>query len=446
MINTNNYFLFIMTEINNFIDIIKSNIANADLTYIKRHKKDGENKLVFNKALYASLMNLKKSGLVPVRNHLEAENICNVTKQALVKNRSNYKTNKHISDLNNEMIKALYDPENKFISPNNLKFNSDNKSFRRNNRNCKIDKSLYINRSNKRFIAIDGTIIHVDVNTATGDIVRIEPHGKYGNLLLLCLYDVVNKIPIAYHPVSRNSNNKAISENAGLIQIIDSSLLNPETDVLIFDRLYYSYELINTLKKKGFECIFRVKSNSIYFNSFKCEHSKTDIVNDVPVRLFKYIIAKEEYCIMTTIMDDISISEIKAMYWLRWKVETDIGKMKEKIMPNRIRSENINSLLTDLACIRFIEILSSYIECDRNRNLDFNFKISSAACIDMIYDQILKLVLFDGKFKARIKELLQIISKNLVQIISGRSFKRCSYWPIKKWGRHGNRYAKSGEG
>ena len=124
-----------MTEINNFIDIIKSNIANANLTYIKRHKNNGENKLPFNKALYASLINLNKSGLIPVRNHLEAENICNVTKSALVKNRSNSKTNKHISDINDEMIKALYDPENKLIFSNNLKFNSDNKSFRRNNKN-----------------------------------------------------------------------------------------------------------------------------------------------------------------------------------------------------------------------------------------------------------------------------------------------------------------------
>ena len=120
--------------------------------------------------------------------------------------------------------------------------------------------------------------------------------------------------------------------------------------------------------------------------------------------------------------------------------------MKERIMPNRIRAENANSLKTDLACVRFIEILSSYIEYICNRNLDYKCKISSAACIDMVYDKILKLVLFEGIFKARIKELLNIISKNLIQIIIGRSFKRCAYWPIKKWGRNGNRYIKSDKG
>ena len=149
---------------------------------------------------------------------------------------------------------------------------------------------------------------------------------------------------------------------------------------------------------------------------------------------------------MTSIIDNISINEIKAMYWLRWKVETDIGKMKEKIMPNRIRSEKVNTLMTDLQCIRFIEILSSYIEYICNRKIDHNYKISTVACVDMLYEKILKLVFFNNVFKSKLKIFLNIISKNLIAVIIGRSFKRCCYWPIKKWGRNGKRYERKDDG
>lgn len=448
-----------MTEINRFIDIVKSNIKNADKTYIKRHKKGNKkgnkkghpnetrNILTFRNALYASVINLNKSGLVSVRNHLEVEDICDVTPTALVKNRLNPKTYQHISRLNDEMIETLYDLDNNFIYPNDMKFNTDNTSLRRNNKNSKPDLSLYINRCGKRLIAMDGSCSHANKETADNNIVKLERGGKYGNTMLMCCYDVVRKIQIALHPIRSKFTSKRASEIAGLRQVLNSDVFDPDTDILIFDRLYYSDQLVTFLKNEGFDCIFRVKSNSHYFQTLNCNESKTDTVGDIPVKLFKYVIEDEEYCILTTITDDaITIEEMKAMYWLRWQVEIDINKLKEKIMPDRIRSKNINSLLADYETIRFVEIISSYIEYICNRNIDYNYKINTSACIDMLYDRMIKLVFFNKMFKSKVKTILRIISKNLVRIIIGRSFKRRRNWPIKKWGRKGNRYEKSSDG
>ena len=248
-----------MTEINCFIDIVKSNIKNADKTYIKRHKKGNikrnlkgnqngtKNLLTFNNALYASVINLNKSGLVSVRNHLEVEDICDVTPTALVKNRSNPKTYQHISRLNDEMIETIYDLDNNFIYPNDMKFNTDNTSLGRNNKNSKSDLSLYINRCGKRLIAVDGSWSHANKETVDNNIVKLESGGKYGNTMLLCCYDVVRKIQIAFHPIRSKFTSKRASEIAGLKQVLNSDLFDPDTDILIFDRLYYSDALVTFL-------------------------------------------------------------------------------------------------------------------------------------------------------------------------------------------------------
>jgi hypothetical protein len=139
------------------------------------------------------------------------------------------------------------------------------------------------------------------------------------------------------------------------------------------------------------------------------------------------------------------MAEIKAIYWLRWKVETNFGKMKMNIIPIRFRSKKINTLMTDLACVRFIEILSSFIEYQCNCTIKYNFKINSAACIDMLYDKILKLVFFNNLFKREVGRLVKILFKNLIEIVPDRTFDHCNYWPPKKWGRNGNRYKRAVE-
>lgn len=81
-----------MNNITKLTDSIKTHINEADKTYIKRHNKDGSNKLNFNKALYSSIKMLHKSGASQVRNDLDCDDIVDISKNALIKNTKSAKT------------------------------------------------------------------------------------------------------------------------------------------------------------------------------------------------------------------------------------------------------------------------------------------------------------------------------------------------------------------
>lgn len=71
------------------------------------------------------------------------------------------------------------------------------------------------------------------------------------------------------------------------------------------------------------------------------------------MQVFKYKIGNEQYNILTSI-EKLSIAEVKAMYWLRWKIETDFKKIKYDVLMSRIRSKNYNSFLVDIHCIKLV--------------------------------------------------------------------------------------------
>ena len=66
-----------------------------------------------------------------------------------------------------------------------------------------------------------------------------------------------------------------------------------------------------------------MKSNSNFFAGMSLGKSKIITHLGVGVQIFKYRIKNEYYYILTSITDKISIMEIKALYKLRWKIETD---------------------------------------------------------------------------------------------------------------------------
>jgi hypothetical protein len=96
-----------MNNTNKYLDYIRDYIKDSDETFIIRHNKNKDNnKMNFGTTLYASLMNLNKSSVSKVRNHMDIDkNInINVSKNAIIKTRNNEKTYKHIDALTQIMM------------------------------------------------------------------------------------------------------------------------------------------------------------------------------------------------------------------------------------------------------------------------------------------------------------------------------------------------------
>ena len=222
--------------------------------------------------------------------------------------------------------------------------------------------------------------------------------------------------------------------------VIDS--FDPATDIFIFDRLYYSSKLINILNKKGFGYIFRMKYTSNFFKGMALGRSKIFEYNGTDVQAFKYKITDQDYYILTSVAMFLSISEIVRQRWLRWKVETDIKKIKYDVLTSRIRSKNYNSLRADLACIKFICVLSSFIDYYGNLKCKTGKKVNSSSCINALYNEILKVVFYKKRFKADATRIVKIIYEDLVDIVKGRSYPRVRKSPSSNWNNKGNKYGR----
>jgi hypothetical protein len=432
-----------INKINFFIKIMNDLITNSDKSYIKRINKNKENnKLNFRNILYSSSHIINNSSIDIVRSNLEIDDIIDVSKNAIIKKRNNISTYEHIKSLNNSLLSHIYDPSNNLLSNNIFSIDDNNKSFSKlKKKKNKLD--LYINRSNKRFIAFDGTDLNVSINLVNNDTVTLSKSSDYGKVLLCNSYDVINNIPINYH-ITPISDNKKKSENYGIINQLH---LFGENDVLIFDRLFFSNKLMQTLIEHNINFIFRVKNNSNLFKNMNNGKSKIVKHLNLDVQLFKYKIKSENYSILTSILDNISIAEIKALYWNRWNIETDNRIFKYDILFNNIRSKTYNSFLTDIETIRFLSIVSSYLKNVGNSDIYVSKKINGKNLITQLFNKLLYLFFYGCKSKKeynkKIKIIINVIFKTLVEIVKNRSYERKRLFPSTKWNKNGNRYGRS---
>ena len=147
------------------------------------------------------------------------------------------------------------------------------------------------------------------------------------------------------------------------------------------------------------------------------------------VQLFKYKIKDQQYYILTSITDNISIGEIKALYWKRWGIEINNKKFKYDVLYNNIRSKTYNSFLVDLEAVRFITLMASIIErLGNNKDIHNKRKINSKNCLEKVYsDLLLSLIFKSPSNKSANNEfcrIVGIICETLIDIVKYREYER----------------------
>jgi hypothetical protein len=188
-----------------------------------------------------------------------------------------------------------------------------------------------------------------------------------------------------------------------------------------------------------------MRNKSRLFRNLGFGQSKIINLNGKQVQLFKYKIKKEQYNILTSITEKITIGEIKALYWRRWKIETDNKKFKYDILRTNIRSKNYNSIMVDIETIKFVSILSSVLEYMGKYKCAENKKINSTNCLHVLYKKLLKQILYHYDDIEEICRLIGIIYKKIDPVVNDRSYDRTRISPSTKWNEHGNRFGNKKE-
>ena len=161
-----------------------------------------------------------------------------------------------------------------------------------------------------------------------------------------CLYQLKTKIPVDFDLVSHSDERH--------LALSHLNVLN-ENDVVVYDRGYYSYELLHEHVKRNIHPVFRLKAAACSTVEAFSKSNSTDITvqinptknkptplrkklsrQDCPpltLRLVKYEFGGTTYILGTTLLDQkkYSIDCLSAVYHSRWGIE-ELYKISKQLM------------------------------------------------------------------------------------------------------------------
>jgi len=101
-----------------------------------------------------------------------------------------------------------------------------------------------------RIINVDGSFLNLHKNSYGYEYA--SDNKNYCKAIISCIYDIENKIPINYYLFKQRNERDAFKQQIKYLR---------KGDIVIFDRGYFSYDIIDILNNKGINYIFRLKNN-----------------------------------------------------------------------------------------------------------------------------------------------------------------------------------------
>ena len=290
-----------------------------------------------------------------------------------------------------------------------------------------------------RIFAIDGTKIQLP-----SDKKLLKHYGGLGKnknvptAQASMLYDVLNDIVVnaAINPLADDERKLAKAHLE-----FCKELLPDDGKLVIFDRGYPSFELIELLELMGFKYIMRVRRN---FNNDIDTQTKTDGrvqlkqgEKRIEVRVIKfYLDSGEEEILLSNIKDKrLGKNAFKKLYFMRWPIET-----KYDIVKNKLQIENFNTrtiegiqqdfystlLLSNFTAAAAYDVMQEIQEQRKDRSNKYTYKANINEVVGILKDRLAAALLSDSREEqaANIDFILNEIKKHVIPIKPFRSTPR----------------------
>ena len=376
--------------------ILNINIKNINDKIIIRDRKIQFEEILYG-SIYKCINNLSYQDVASKinLNFIEQNINTTISKTAFI-NKRNSIPNEYFLDINNSFIDYIY---------------KDNK--------------------NPRIFGVDGSFINLFKNFNKYEFSYASSNENYCQGIISCLYDINNKIPVNYYLIKTRNEREAFRNQIKYLR---------NGDTVIFDRGYYSYDLVEKLEIIDVNYIFRLKSNKKEVQYMKNNNivDYTFINKNIKNRIINYRIdnSEDEYYLLTNL--SCSIDELKDLYWKRWQVEIHFKESKYNLSLKTINLKTENSLLQEIYIHNLIFILYYYFKFDiDNPLLKSKYKINNKTGIKIFSENIIYLLIYNkitNKCFEKINRILNIIVMNIVYIqINKKKYERKRLRPYAKW-------------
>lgn len=223
-------------------------------------------------------------------------------------------------------------------------------SFRR------FSKDLQSQQTGRSIYAIDGSKVHLPPSfkdfgfkTRTNGK-QVSRPAKRPLCMLSSMVNVQTKTCLDFRVTSH------FDERRAAIKLLDSAKAR---DVILFDRGYYSSDLIKALKKRNLDFVFRLKCDAFRgVKEFTKSSKKTLIVciAGYCCQLVKYVIDGRDYVCLTSLSGDSQ--DMQGLYKMRWKVEEHFKRLKTYLNADKTRCRTVKTFYQDIEMRVFLDTLS----------------------------------------------------------------------------------------
>ncbi len=323
-----------------------------------------------------------------------------------------------------------------------------------------------------RLFAVDGSKLNLPRHLIARGFKTPSDNAHYPQGLLSCLYQVQSQLPFDFRLTSHTDERVCAVEHLQVLQ---------PNDVVVYDRGYFSYLMLHRHCATGIHAIFRLQQSSYNVIRTFFANSQTDIIVDIvasnsirrdiekqhpqwdivplKMRLVKYEIAGNTYCLGTTLLDSdrYPVKELMDVYHARWGVEElyKISKRLFVIEDFHAKTERgvKQELYAHFVLITMNRLFANQADIDLNANdsppgvwhhaqtehsrgsdnaapgIQTNFK----NCIHAVVRGLEELLLVRDRVVASVRHVFRLVVGRRQRTRPGRSYPRLSLRPHTKW-------------
>lgn len=280
-----------------------------------------------------------------------------------------------------------------------------------------------------------------------------------------CIYDVVNRIIVDAN-INPYKTSELSSANRN-IKALDE-LIPFEKKIYLFDRGYISSNFIVNLFNLKHNFLFRLPSNVFKtevssmttndelitiemtkerLNAIRHEphYEQMLSVDHIVVRIVKIRLGNgiEEILLTNLDANEFSIEELKELYRLRWEIETVYNSLKHKIQIEKFSGYKPIIIEQDFYASIYLWNMLQDMILDVQGDLDdeeryhiHEIKISDSMAVELVRNNLLKILYSEDRKKDEFKNLVEEIIKHVEPIRPNRTFPRNNNKPNKNTSKY----------
>lgn len=321
-----------------------------------------------------------------------------------------------------------------------------------------------------RIFAVDGSKINLPRTLIPSNYKPLSENTHYPQGLLSCLYQVKSQIPYDFDLVSHGNERTCAQQHLKALK---------ENDIVAYDRGYFSYVMLHQHFNSKIHAVFRLsKSNFTIIKDFfssqdtdiivtihptpraqkaiLLKHPNLEIV-PIQIRLIKYHIGDNTYCLGTTLIDQVkynNIQDFKDIYHARWGVEElyKVSKQIFNIEDFHAKSERgvKQEIFAHFALITMNRIFANKADADLNPSINSDndekelddsslkqqvdkIKANFKNCVHVFSRNMEELLFLKTKMSIIVNRTFRLIIGRNQKERPGRSYERKSMKPNPKW-------------